>query len=275
MDGAGRRVVVVVRSDFGVKHTRMDRPRLAESAVERIRRERYAPRRVQFDYLHLRDLRARLLAAFAALPNISGPALDLFCGTQPYREMIPVKPVWGLDLARHFGRTDVIGGVPLPFADASFGIILCSQAIHMIDDPAGTVREIARVLKPGGSAIVTIPHIFRREIPQERKLSSAELLEIFAGWDATLIGFGGLGSALMCATAGIMNSVYRRWGFARALGAPAAILANAICGVFDAVTSYTQTRVPANLLLVATRTVRPHYEPVPCTLSQSPQANQE
>ena len=63
MDGAGRRVVVVVRADFGVKNTRMDRPRLAESAVEPIRRERYAPRRVQFDYLHLRDLRARLLAA--------------------------------------------------------------------------------------------------------------------------------------------------------------------------------------------------------------------
>ena len=76
----------------------MDRARLPDVVVERIRRERYDPRKTQFDYLHLRDLKAQLQAAFARLPNVSGPGLDLFCGTQPYREMIPVKPVWGLDL---------------------------------------------------------------------------------------------------------------------------------------------------------------------------------
>ena len=253
MDGAGTRVAVVDRPDVSLTYTRMDRARLAETAVERIRRERFAPRITQFDYLHLRDLRTQLLVAFAGLPPTSGPALDLFCGTQPYREMIPVKRVWGLDLDQHFGRTDVVGSVPLPFADASFGLVLCTQAMHIVDDPAGTVREIGRVLKPGGSAIITVPNIFRREIPQERKFSRGELIGLFAGWDAALVGFGGLGSAFMYAVAGIMNGVYRRWRFARIPGAPAAILANAIGGAIDALTRASRTRAPASWLVVAIR----------------------
>ena len=188
-----------------------DRPRLPDDTIERIRRERYAPSVKQCDYLHLRDLRNALDAAFHEIGPQPGPALDLWCGTQPYRDMVPARPLWGVDLDRHFGRTDVVGGLPLPFEDGAFSIVVCTQALHLVDDPAATVREMARVLRPGGTAVVTVPHIFRREIRQERKLSAADLTTLFSGWESTVTGFGGLGSALAYFPASLANGAARRW----------------------------------------------------------------
>lgn len=38
----------------------------------------------------------------------------------------------------------------LPFGDATFDSVCCYAALHMFPDPARTLDEIARVLKPGG-----------------------------------------------------------------------------------------------------------------------------
>jgi ubiquinone/menaquinone biosynthesis C-methylase UbiE len=46
----------------------------------------------------------------------------------------------------------------LPFPDASFDVVLCTQVIEHLLDPAAGLRELARVLAPGGCAIVTTDH---------------------------------------------------------------------------------------------------------------------
>ena len=43
----------------------------------------------------------------------------------------------------------------LPFPDASFDLILCSQAIEHLLDPALGASELARVLAPGGTLVLT------------------------------------------------------------------------------------------------------------------------
>ncbi len=45
----------------------------------------------------------------------------------------------------------------LPFGDASFDRIICSEVMEHVHDYRGAARELARVTKPGGRVAITIP----------------------------------------------------------------------------------------------------------------------
>ena len=45
----------------------------------------------------------------------------------------------------------------LPFGDASFDRVIASEVLEHIQDDATAVSELARVLKPGGRAAITVP----------------------------------------------------------------------------------------------------------------------
>jgi len=48
---------------------------------------------------------------------------------------------------------------PLPFPDASFDIVVCSEGIEHIAHPHGLIAEFARVVKPSGHLVLTFPNI--------------------------------------------------------------------------------------------------------------------
>jgi SAM-dependent methyltransferase len=45
----------------------------------------------------------------------------------------------------------------LPFADAAFDTVLAAEMLEHIPDPNACVAEIARVIKPGGRFLLTVP----------------------------------------------------------------------------------------------------------------------
>ena len=49
------------------------------------------------------------------------------------------------------------GGDALPFADAEFDLVALLDTVEHIPDELGVFQECARVLKPGGKLIVTVP----------------------------------------------------------------------------------------------------------------------
>jgi SAM-dependent methyltransferase len=233
--------------------TRLERRPLGEDEIERIRRERLRPRRRQWDYLHLEGLRRSLTDAFADAKAIEGPVLDLFCGTKPYLELMPWQRVWGLDLDRHFGRADVLGSVPLPFKDASFGVVVCTQALHLVDDPQRTVAELQRITRPGGAVIATIPHLFLAEGPFERHWTAEDLRGLFThGWTSVDVrGIDGPGAALAFILGRTAMLGARRWRLARLFFLPTVLALNAVGTIVDRLARPLAARYPHSLLLTA------------------------
>ena len=63
----------------------------------------------------------------------------------------------GVDI--HQGNLDA----ELPFGDQSFDYVTCLEGLEHIENPQQAMREFARVLKPGGHLIVSVPNILNVE----------------------------------------------------------------------------------------------------------------
>ncbi len=95
--------------------------------------------------------------------GLSGDVVvDLGCGEQPYRWMLggfrryvgfdsPSRP----DSAAH---ADVFGdATALPFRDATADAVLCTEVMEHVAKPATMIAEIVRILRPGGTLVLSVP----------------------------------------------------------------------------------------------------------------------
>lgn len=84
----------------------------------------------------------------------TGMISEKFAGRVAHRTGLDLTPAM-LTVAQNRVDTLVQGTADhMPFADASFDVAVCRQALHFVESPGGVVREMFRVLKPGGQAIV-------------------------------------------------------------------------------------------------------------------------
>lgn len=126
--------------------------------------ERREPRRHDRHYLALKYLSAQLRqeidSRFTGRTGIS--VLDAGCGTKPYLPFVaPYAAMYrGLDTVPGEYVDDVGVVESLPYADESFDLVLCTQVFEHLSDPAAATREIHRVLKPGGVALVSTHGVF-------------------------------------------------------------------------------------------------------------------
>lgn len=49
-------------------------------------------------------------------------------------------------------------GRPLPYDDDAFDVVVCSLALHYLQDWGDPLAELRRVLRPGGRLVVSVPH---------------------------------------------------------------------------------------------------------------------
>jgi SAM-dependent methyltransferase len=69
-----------------------------------------------------------------------------------------------------------------PFSDGAFDVVLfCEVLEHLLEDPFFTLREIQRVLKPGGTLIVTTPNVIRLE-NVARLLAGENIYDPYSGY---------------------------------------------------------------------------------------------
>jgi SAM-dependent methyltransferase len=140
-------------------------------------------------------------------PERGAKVLDLSCGIGQFLEVLAQRrgdlDIHGLDFSP-FAVAQAQRAVPqakvrrgdamkLPYPAASFDLVTCLGALEHYPDSAQGLREIQRVLKPGGRAFVYVPNQFflgyiylvwrTGETPHEAGQNDYERFETRQGWE--------------------------------------------------------------------------------------------
>jgi SAM-dependent methyltransferase len=151
--------------------------------------------------------------------------LDAGCGSgRMLQELEPYGDVFGVDvspeaaeIARSRGHGEVVDGPleELPWEDAKFDLVTCLDVLEHLPDEDSALRELARVCKPGGWMVLTVPayeslwsrhdelnHHYRRYVPRTLRSAVSD-----SGWSVErMTSF----NTLLLAPAAIVRVAERR-----------------------------------------------------------------
>jgi SAM-dependent methyltransferase len=145
-------------------------------------------------------------------PAPGGRLLDVACGNGAFLSVaaerrlalsgIDVAPV-AIDVARALvpqAELRVGNAEDLPYEDSSFDVVTCLGSLEHFPEPARGAAELARVLRPTGTAIVFVPNLFflghvwfgllRGTQPSEGGQDFSETFRSSQGWIDLLEGCG-------------------------------------------------------------------------------------
>ncbi len=163
-----------------------------------------------------RYLLERQVRTFA--PRISGKILDVGAGkTTRYKHLFTFSEYLTLDIEKH-ENADIIGSADrIPLPDASVDAILCTQVLGDLTSPDAAIREFARVLRPGGYALVT--ESFMNELHDEPRdywrFTSFGLQHLFAHNDFTVVALDQRGGFFTVIAHKCMRYLIDRFGLYR------------------------------------------------------------
>jgi SAM-dependent methyltransferase len=103
------------------------------------------------------------------LADAHGDVLDVGAGAQPYRPLMPADARYrAIDVAvagEAFGYevpdTEYFEGDRWPVDDASVDVVLATETLEHVPEPAVFLAEARRVLRPGGRIVLTVPFAAR------------------------------------------------------------------------------------------------------------------
>src|SRR5207302_186555 len=116
----------------------------------------------------------RLATAVGRTASAGDQVLDLGCGTGELARALTAAgfAAAGCDISREMltratAREDggsrwvqlAPGWRTLPFASAAFGGVVASSLLEYVTEPATVLRECARVTRPGGVVLYTVPDL--------------------------------------------------------------------------------------------------------------------
>jgi SAM-dependent methyltransferase len=138
-------------------------------AVNREGRERLHPRLTNPSWLVLRKRRQIFQNWLDRLRGRDLVVLDVGGRIQPYRPLLEgrVRKYVAVDPLRTPLVNIVARGEHLPLASGNFDLVICTQVLEYTLLPAAVIEEIHRVLKPGGSLLLSVPSVCPRDADHE------------------------------------------------------------------------------------------------------------
>ena len=151
--------------------------------------------------------------------------LDVGCGVKPYYPFFESAASYvGVDVKENEGA-DLVGSVAgLPVEDASFDVVLCTQVLEHVDDPAAAVRELHRVTAAGGRVLasthgVMLYHPNPQDLWRWTHTGLQRLFETAADWAGVTVEPGaGSAACLGMLLGNYVHLLAKRAGPARAAG---------------------------------------------------------
>ncbi len=127
-------------------------------------------KKVPQDYLYdfnQRDRDQWVIEKARSIPA-GAKVLDVGAGTCPYRSLFSHCDYKAHDFEKYegiklggksqYGTIDYSSDiVSIPVPDASFDVILCTEVLEHVPEPIEALREMSRILKPGGRLLITAP----------------------------------------------------------------------------------------------------------------------
>lgn len=136
-------------------------------------------------------------------PLLHGDVLDLACGIMPYKNFLmndKISRYIGVDLEPTKYHNKVKpdhywDGKTIPLSDASVNFVLATEFLEHYFDTASILKEIYRVLKPGGIFFFTVPCVWPlHEVPYDFHRFTPFALEThfkntgYSKWDIKPLG---------------------------------------------------------------------------------------
>jgi SAM-dependent methyltransferase len=126
--------------------------------------------------------------------------LDLGGRIQPYRPLLKerARRYVAVDLRQTPLVNIVARGEQIPLASGRFDLVICTQVLEYVPNPAEMIAEIHRVLKPGGCLFLSVPSASVRDAEQDAwRFLPAALRQLLTGFSeleivpegGSLVGF--------------------------------------------------------------------------------------
>lgn len=197
----------------------------------------YAVRRPLVDWLRAQDVAGKRI-------------LDVGCGDRPYAELFP--HALGFDVPGN-PHAELHGSIEaIPVDDASFDVVLCLQVLEHVADPAAAVRELRRVVAPGGRVLLSTHGVypFHPNPDDLWRWTHQGLERLFltnAEWSSVTVRPGaGTAASLAMTNAHFLDLLLKRL-HARAVGAPLVALLNTVGEGLDSAIPLLRSTAPGTL----------------------------